>query len=176
MNKLEAETHTKQFAYKIARFINVNFYSDFMLNSVRYDWASSRRSSRGGIYTNGPGINIALAIHGPEKEQGARKLEEYRSYNSNKTIGGFYYTKKCAKLESVVCHEVAHSVQFFSYHKTGVRCKPHGRVFKKYYAAIREEFINPYLEDQVSLKQEYDDLLHLFKGTATNVRVFAKKR
>ena len=36
-------------------------YVKFKLASVKLDWSPNRRSSRGGYYADGPGINIAMS-------------------------------------------------------------------------------------------------------------------
>ena len=57
-----------------------------------------------------------------------------------------------------ILHEIAHALQYYSYRINGFRCKPHGTVWKNFYRRLREEFLNPHLEDQVELKADYDKI------------------
>ena len=41
--------------------IQKEVYVKFKLASVKLDWSPNRRSSRGGYYADGPGINIAMS-------------------------------------------------------------------------------------------------------------------
>lgn len=147
-----------QLASKVGRHITSTYFSDYKLSVVRFDWSPSRRSSRGGIYASGPGINIALNWY-PKTTIDIGRFYEYRSFDSDPLIGGFFYRDPILKLQAIVVHEMAHTAQFFQYHKTGVRCKPHGPVFKKYYRELREEFINHLLPDQKTAKIEYEQII-----------------
>lgn len=149
-----------RFALKLEAYVQKNMYSDFKLD-VKLDWARNRTSSRGGIYKNGPGINIAMyptamLYHDPKY---VYRFYEYPSYDANNVIGGFYARESTLKVEAVVAHEVAHAIQFFEYKKFSTRCKPHGPKFKQHYKLLRETFINDRLPEQASLRTEYNALL-----------------
>ena len=155
-----ANQHAIRFNLLLEKYVQDNIYNDFTC-SIKLDWDFKRRSSRGGIYKNGPGINIAMAsaalvYHDPSL---VYRFYEYPSYDGNSIIGGFYAKDYLLKLHSIVAHEVAHAVQFFEYKKLNVRCKPHGPIFKKYYSLFRKEFINKNIPTQTPLKQDYENSL-----------------
>jgi len=161
--QIQANAHALRFTLLLERFVQSNIYSDFTC-FLKTDWSNARRSSRGGVYKNGPGINIAMSsaaliYHNPVD---VYRFYEYPSYDSNSIIGGFYAKDYLIKLEAIIAHEVAHAVQFFEYKKLNTRCKPHGPIFKKYYTLLRKEFINHKLADQNPLKQQYEDSLRKF--------------
>lgn len=166
LKKSEVEKTAKEFAYGISSFIRQNYFSDYMLEVIRFDWNPRRKSSRGGIYAKGPGINIAMRPEFLKQSSDVKRFYEYRSYDASQIIGGFYYTDPQLKLKTIIAHEMAHTAQFVEYIKLNYRCKPHGPVFKKYYKDLRLNFINPYIEEQTSLKKEYESgLEYLFTGT-----------
>ena len=65
----------------------------------------------------------------------------------------------------VIVHEIAHALQYYSYKINNFRCKPHGPAWKNLYKRLREEFINPRLEDQRGLKSEYLMMISKVEGT-----------
>jgi hypothetical protein len=159
--QITANQQALRFALTIETYIQQNIYSDFSC-SVNLDWSTARRSSRGGIYKNGPGINIAMSSAAliDNSNQNVYRFYEYPSYDSDKVIGGFYSKDYTDKLYAIIAHEVAHAVQFFEYKKLSIRCKPHGPIFKKYYSLFRKQFINEYIpKNQLSLKDQYDEQL-----------------
>lgn len=147
-----------QTAKQVEQFVKSEIYSDFTLN-VTTDWAKNRRTHRGGIYKQGPGINIAMHLLYRPANTNFYRFYEYRSYDSNKHIGGFYSNNAEHREKAIICHEIAHAVQFFSYKKENIRCKPHGPVFKKYYKILREEFVNGLLPPQQEAKAQYIDFI-----------------
>jgi len=167
MNRIAVNKYAFDYAHCVARYINKTWYPDFVLGSTKFDWAPTRRSSRGGIYKDGPGINIAMCHIVPTNLEASSSIiykhTEYPSFADDPVIGSLYCTDPMRKLDTVIVHEMAHAVQFFSYKKTDTRCKPHGPVFKMYYAALRKHFVNCYLSNQVLLRHQYekdiDDLL-----------------
>lgn len=165
LNKLEVERQAKAFAYEISAYIRSKYFSDYLLEVVRLDWNPKRRSSRGGIYAKGPGINIAMKSEFLLDKVPVNRFYEYASYNNNTIIGGFYYTKPLLKLKTIVAHEMAHTAQFYEYKKLDYRCKPHGPTFKKFYKDFRLQFINQHVENQDLLIKDYTaDLEYLFTG------------
>lgn len=151
-----ANQHAIRFSLQIQNYVRANMYSDFSC-TCKLDWNYTRRTSRGGIYKTGPGINIAMhsaALISHDSSLPYR-FYEYPSYDNNSVIGGFYATDYLLKLQAIVAHEVAHAVQFFEYKKLNVRCKPHGSIFKKYYSLFRTTFINHNIPKQATLKELY---------------------
>ena len=159
MNKIEINKYANDYSRKITSWVVDNIYSDFTL-TVKLDWSNKRVASRGGLYATGPGINIAMASAYPNNKGEVYKFYEYKSYDLDKTIGGFYAKDPLLKLEALLLHEISHAVQFFSYKKTGSRCKPHGPVFKNYYRILRTEFLNHKLPEQMILKKEYEEYVN----------------
>ena len=134
--------------------------SSFKLGLFKLDWSSRRRSSRGGLYGNAPGISIAM-YPVTRDPQGVARCYEYRSFDGDPVIGGFYYRDANLKLGMHICHEMAHAVQFYAARilDTQPIDRPHGRSFKKPYAALRQTILNPRLESQQELEEEYKNML-----------------
>lgn len=163
MNKKDIEAHAFIFARKVESWVVKNIFSDFTL-AIKLDWSPSRKSCRGGMYRHGPGINMAMHICWPDTSLGPYRFYEYRSYDANSEIGGFYSDCSEHKLEALLLHEIAHAIQFFDYQKNCFRCAPHGPVFKKYYKQLRKSFLNYKLPNQTQMKKQYEhtveDLLY----------------
>jgi hypothetical protein len=159
MNKIEINKYANDYSRKITSWVVDNIYSDFTL-TTKFDWSNKRVASRGGLYATGPGINMAMASAYPNNNGEVYRFYEYKSYDSDKVIGGFYSKDPILKLEALLLHEIAHAIQFFSYKKTGTRCKPHGPVFKNYYSILRNEFLNHKISEQIALKKEYDEYIN----------------
>lgn len=158
MNKIEINAYAMKYTRTVEEWVISNIYDSFTLD-VKLDWSNKRVASRGGLYAKGPGINMAMYHSYPNNNGEVYRFYEYKSYDSNKTIGGFYAKDPLLKLEALLLHEIAHAVQFFSYKLTGVRCKPHGPVFKGYYKQLREHFLNHKLPEQSALQLEYNDYI-----------------
>lgn len=150
-----SNTHAQRFVLQLESWVQQHLFSDFKV-TAKFDWSPRRRSSRGGIYKEGPGINMAMYWAVPNNYGTTFRFHEYPSFDADPYIGGFYTQNPYDKLDAILAHEVAHAVQFFSYAKMGTRCKPHGPVFKQYYKLLRQEFVNPYLPNQRSLGGEYE--------------------
>ena len=106
------------------------------------------------MYADGPGINIAM--HYLVKTQGdIYYSNEYKSFDKDPEIGGFYSRNKYHKLEMVILHEIAHALQYYSYRLNNYRCKPHGPAFKNFYRRLRNTHLNPFLENQRELSDKY---------------------
>lgn len=135
-------------------------FEDYKLGLFKLDWSTRRTSSRGGIYHNAPGINIAMNVAVKPTKIVARAYE-YASFDRDKVIGGFYYTDTNLKLGHHICHEMAHTVQFYSRSVLGLGDfdKPHGKSFKTPYRAIRQKILNPLLEPQQELQEQYNKIM-----------------
>lgn len=164
--QIRANQQALRMSLAMESWVKQNLFSDFTLVS-KFDWDSKRRCSRGGIYKDGPGINIAMHPAVPDNRGETYRFREYASYDSDKVIGGFYSKRPYDKLEAIIAHEVAHAIQFFAYKKLDIRCKPHGPIFKKYYAMLRVQFINSNLPDQKTLAADYE--AYVSKIQATNI-------
>lgn len=133
--------------------------ADFSLHKCTLDWSPRRRSSRGGWYASGPGINIAMALSCRQRTIPYR-MYEYRSFDSDPVIGGFYSADPDLGLGMIICHEMAHAVQFFRVVQLGKpRGKPHGPDFKTPYALLRKALINPKLHSQSLYKEQYEKII-----------------
>jgi hypothetical protein len=142
---------------------------DFALHKCTLDWSKTRRSSRGGWYATGPGINIAMAVSAKQRGE-LYRMYEYPSFDTDPVIGGFYATDPNLALGMVICHEMAHAVQFFRIIHLGyARGKPHGTEFKQPYAQLRKAILNPLLVNQKQLKTEYELMIKsITNPTASN--------
>ena len=132
------------------------FIPGFKLSVKKYDWDVKRKSSRGGYYASGPGINIAMNIL--SYRGGINRMYEYSSFDADPVIGGFYSYGGSCVMRMILAHEIAHAVQRTWDRMKEQRSKPHGEEFKKYYKALRWEFVNKHLPDQVQAKADYDRL------------------
>ena len=155
--KAEYTKYANDYIRTVNEWCQNNIYEKFNLESVKLDWIENRRCSRGGYYADGPGINISM--HSSCKDSSdIQRVYEYKSFDSDPVIGGIYTQTKFQRLELVILHEIAHALQYYSYRVNNFRCKPHGTVWKNFYRRLREEFLNPRLENQVELKAEYDKI------------------
>lgn len=136
--------------------------SQFLMGQTKFDWSSRRTRSRGGLYkVNGiwqPGISIAMQ-HYTRSSDNIYRWYEYKSFDDDSVIGGFYSDNLIHRFRGVVAHEMAHAIQYWHqwYNKTP-RVKPHGDEFKIYYRLLREEFVNKILPDQKEMGAEYRNL------------------
>lgn len=133
--------------------------AQFKLEKIRCDWTPSRRASRGGLYTSKgiktPGISIAMARYIPRYGDPVRHYE-YKSFDADKFIGGFYTNNMEHPLLAVIAHEVAHAIQFWLWwYNSTAYGKPHGKEFKKHYAKLRAVFVNPLLPEQDAMGEAY---------------------
>lgn len=134
-------------------------YGGFSLTTIKLDWSSRRTCSRGGWY-DGPGINMAMEMLFRERGTPYR-LYEYKSYDSDKIIGGFYAEDPMLAAQVIVIHEVAHAVQFYADRALGKHIdKPHGESFKKQYRKLRTELFNFKIPvNQSQLAKRYNDII-----------------
>lgn len=140
-------------------------YSGFNLVTVKLDWSTRRTCSRGGWY-DGPGINMAMDTLFRERGTPYR-FYEYRSYDSDQVIGGFYAEDAMLAAQVIVLHEVAHAVQFYADRALGVYIdKPHGESFKKPYRKLRTELFNRKIPvNQIQLATRYNNIIsYINKG------------
>ena len=153
--RVEITKYANDFIRRVEKHCKEEIYVNFELASIKLDWSLKRSCSRGGMYADGPGINIAMAwLH---KRQGSiYYVREYASFNKDEEIGGFYSQNQWHQLEMVILHEIAHALQYYSYKLNKFRCKPHGPTFKNFYRRLRNVFLKPYLPDQKQLKEKYD--------------------
>ena len=60
IEKAEWTKFANDFTKEVERVAIRDIYVGFKLATVTFDWSPKRRSSRGGYYSDGPGINIAM--------------------------------------------------------------------------------------------------------------------
>ena len=158
MNSIERAKWNKyanDYIRKVEAFCQREIYKKFSLGSVRLDWDPKRRSSRGGMYADGPGINIAMNHLCRDHKGEIYRVYEYKSFDDHPDIGGFYTRRNYDKLDMVILHEIAHALQYYSYKINRHRCKPHGPVWKNFYSRLRNAFLNYTLENQHEMAEEY---------------------
>ena len=158
MNSLEKAKWNKyanDYIRNVEAFCQREIYKKFKLSSVKLDWSINRRSSRGGMYADGPGINIAMLGCCRDHKGQIYRVYEYSSFNDDPDIGGFYTRRSYDKLDMVILHEIAHALQYYSYKINRHRCKPHGPVWKNFYSRLRNAFLNNTLENQHEMANEY---------------------
>lgn len=163
-DKLTSERWALEYVEKgVAAVRQLPEYSEFELSSTLLDWSTRRVSSRGGWYSKrgGAGINIAMRIAAPSTcASEIIRVYEYPSFNGDKHIGGFYTKKHELKLFLHCIHELAHATQFWGkrvlYLEAG---KPHGDVWKYIYKHLRVTLLNPQIEPQKPLIDEYEKFI-----------------
>lgn len=154
IDQVEINKYANEFIRLVEKQCQDEVYVKFSLESIKLDWSPKRTCSRGGMYADGPGINIAM--HRLVKKQGdVYYSSEYKSFDKDPEIGGFYSRNKYHKLEMVILHEIAHALQYYSYRLNKYRCKPHGPAFKNFYRRLRNIHLNPFLENQKELGDYY---------------------
>lgn len=138
-------------------------YEHFKLSSTVLDWSSRRVSSRGGWYPKrgGAGINIAMRIAANNTcNSQIIRVYEYKSFDSDKYIGGFYTKKPELKLFMHCIHEIAHAAQYWGKYEANLNSgKPHGDVWKRIYKHLRVRTLNNYIEPQDYLASEYKKII-----------------
>jgi hypothetical protein len=130
---------------------------------IKIDYAKNRTVHRGGLYSQGPGIN--LAGRGIEQYISSHKLvglvyfQEYASFSKDPIIGSAYMYKWETYVGLIVAHEIAHAAQRYTeFVRLLDRTEPHGHHFKSIYKVLRSH-INKELPDQVVAKQKYTKVL-----------------
>lgn len=138
-------------------------YQNFVLSKCELDWSTRRRSSRGGVYKEGPGISIAMSLACMPRTDPYR-MYEYKSFDADPVIGGFYAKDENLSLGLHVCHEMAHAAQFYSHFNLGIESdRPHGNLFKDLYRKLRVAILNRHIPiNQKQLKEQYEDMLLSF--------------
>ena len=131
-------------------------YQNFVLSKLELDWSPRRRSSRGGWYKEGAGISIAMSLACMPRTSPYR-MYEYKSFDADPVIGGFYATDENLSLGLHVCHEMAHAAQYYGHFSLGIISdRPHGMQFRSNYAKIRKAVLNKHIPpNQQQLRTEY---------------------
>lgn len=118
--------------------------------SVRVSFDIRRRSSRGGRYPSGYGVSLALAgcfPSAPAPLGAAHLFREYRAIATDRVIGSFFGDWR-DHIRATAAHEAAHVVQHWMIldrphvakawaHRGFDPRKPHGRGWRRIYAAMR---------------------------------------
>jgi hypothetical protein len=155
MLKLVWEIIARQYVHNIEEWTisRGGVWKGFKLAKVELDWSPGRVTSRGGMYKSGPGINIAMNRYTSRIKLDAYRVYEYKSFDSDPEIGGFFTTDPQDGLKMIICHEMAHACQYYLYSVNKFRDAPHGDTFKRVYREIRQEFLNPYIKEQEHVKE-----------------------
>ena len=83
MDKIEIEKFAKDYALELESYINSRkgVWTTFKLTQIKLDWSPHRVTSRGGWYTSGPGINLAMNRYGTVSKLKAFRVYEYASFD-----------------------------------------------------------------------------------------------
>lgn len=181
-DKKKYEALVKDVAAEMEYFVQTELSKEFphlktfYLSLVKTDWNKKRRCHRGGLYKNGPGISIAMHSAIAPFYFGKHLIKdivvyfyEYKSFDTNKHIGGYYCTTPDINILGCVAHEVAHAVQFFHNSFTAGQDNGHGQTFKYFYKILRKAFVNHKLECQKTLEKQY----YSYKKEAIHKELFA---
>ena len=90
LDQVTINKYANEYIRMVEEVIQKEIYVKFKLASVKLDWSPSRRSSRGGYYADGPGINIAMSSLVRENNNEIYRVYEYKSFDSDPDIGGIY--------------------------------------------------------------------------------------
>lgn len=140
-------------------------FQEFNLDTIKLDWSTRRTSHLGGWY-DGPGISIAMCLLARPKTNPYRYYE-YKSFDADKYIGGFFAKDPELGIKTIITHEVSHAAQYFADKVLGIHIdRGHGLSFKKPYKKLRDTLINPHIPiNQKQLSMEYADLISsILKG------------
>ena len=150
-------------------------FDNFVLAVIKKDWSKSRISSRGGMYKEGPGINIAMHRYAVPKLS-IYRFYEYASYDEDKNIGGFFSTDPEHEIAAIVLHEVAHSAQFFAHYEGFKQVdKPHGDSFKIPYFKLRTSLLNNKIPiNQKQLETEYNNIINKWRISNNGLSIVKK--
>lgn len=152
----------KQLTKDVESFIQKNSYPEFELGKIILDYSPKRTYHRGGMYAGKPGINMAVQKlrAWATTKQPIMRLYEYKSFDDDKEIGGFYTYNGMDFTTCFVVHELSHSLQWWLADKGIVeKDRPHGDSFKIPYRMLRNEFVNHTRPNQAKAKVEYEDFL-----------------
>lgn len=73
-----------------------------------------------------------------------KSLEEYASIRKDPVIGDYFPEDSYKATKALVCHEVAHAIQYWNWHRGGEkkaeRPKPHGHEWRVIYRALRSHY------------------------------------
>jgi hypothetical protein len=136
LDKETMEQRAKEFLYSLVTFAQTLHpkLTGFKCN-MKLDWGTTRTRSRGGVYNDGPGIN--LAMHSTMRRCEIGVYNEYSSFEMDPIIGSIISVEKLIILDCVIAHEVAHAVVHFL-----DMDDVHGPNWKHWYRIFREKFIN----------------------------------
>jgi hypothetical protein len=160
-DKLVYEQHARRWALECEHVIRSwQRFETFTLSLLVLDWSTRRRSSRGGLYKEGPGINIAMSIACMPRTTPYR-VYEYKSFDADPVIGGFYGVDPHLPVAWHVCHEMAHAAQYYGHYSLGIESdRAHGKQFKSLYSKLRVATINKLIPlNQLQMKEEYYAML-----------------
>ena len=109
-----------------------------------------------------------------------RIMFEYKSYEQQPDIGGFYHDNPELVFKALVAHEYSHHLQYgyyrawqWSKHKPGQSLgrppamQPHGKVFRMIYGHLRQQLINQHGITPFNRKHGKDDLQRLAPSVYT---------
>jgi hypothetical protein len=147
-------------AARFSKDVLKNKYPSFFEQhlDVKIDYSPRRRTHRGGIYANGPAINIAAYLFKDLHKSQVIRFYEYPSYDADPIIGGCFASPENF-IYLTVGHEVAHACQFFEKRRQKLEnVTPHGVLFKNIYKDIRLE-LNKLLVPQEWSTKEYSNLI-----------------
>ena len=144
MEQVSINKWTQDFIKEVEEYIQTEIYKKFKLAQINLDWNPRRRTSRGGHYSAGPGISIAM-----DRMSLSRPLTQHETNED--------------RVKNTILHEIAHALQYYSYKVNNFRCKPHGITFKNFYRRLRNKFLNPFLPDQKKFKILYNKEINALK-------------
>lgn len=117
----------------------------FSVPELTMSWAANRTRSRGGVRRGKPIVSIAMGCHVPTEipEVEGYYMTEYSHIRNSKRIGAFHSVDWRDVVKAVVCHEVAHSIQYQPlYQFNQFYQKPHGDGWRTLYGKLRDELVN----------------------------------
>jgi hypothetical protein len=152
---------------------------DFDLAFIKLDWSKRRSCSRGGWYPRqgGAGISIGMNLIAKNQKDSVIRVYEYKSFDSSKTIGGFFTRNIEHKLALHCLHEVAHAAQYWGFYLKNISPgSAHGNRWKSIYEHLRVNILNSSLPEQEPLQKEYNNIIEEIESPLQRKLILASRK
>lgn len=138
MNKTYMNALTNQ-CIEIATDLGLIKYAKRFDSKLTVTFTNCRHIHAGGYHLKH--ANITYGLKSTWLEGNINYFQEYKRHAKSLHIGSFVSESPTLIHKAVVCHEMAHAIQFWN----GSPGKPHGSRWRILYRALRDEWVNPYI-------------------------------
>lgn len=142
LTKDQINSKMKSIHYEVRDFARTLPGLEDYTPTLKLDWSPTRKFSRGGLYSNNPGVNYAMVqtVHSIEDNF----FGEYASFSADPYIGSVKTTNWELICYTLSCHEQAHAIRGFQ--EDGAAARVHDSHWKDVYRILRNKFVNPFLK------------------------------